>query len=83
MKMETINKQNILDGIRFTAMLLDIEGYSEDCEHPDTIFIHYKVKGLGAILAEKITDFMHLNYPEQDYELSIKHSDYQVEVTLL
>jgi hypothetical protein len=81
--METINKQDILDGIKYTAMLVDIDGYSEDSEQPDVIIFHYKVKGMGAILAGKISDYMHENHPKQDYELRIKHGDFQVEVSLM
>ncbi len=81
MTAQKITNKEILDNLKkgiSNRSIYRIKQYS------DKLTIYYDVRGQGCLIADNINEYMHLNYPEQDYSISIPHilKNYRVEVNL-
>jgi hypothetical protein len=81
MTISTENKQDILDAITQSISFYDIDKIIWNSGKPNTQVYTYIGRGIGSLMAQRVSDMMHEKYPEQDYEIRIRTGE--VEITLL
>jgi hypothetical protein len=79
----TQNKQEVFDAIDEAISFYDIDRIFWSSDKPNTQVYTYSGTPRGSLMAERVDEMMREKFPEQDYEIRIKHGEYSVEITLL